>query len=225
MACLTLVYVLATFWLAWLARSQLKQATALERSRTRPFVLFDLVLDRHFVFTQITNTGQTPARDVRVSVTPLVQSLLGGQNTYPSEERATPIAFIERGIAMLAPGRSITALVAHWSRVRSAHPELRFEGTVSYTGTGGVQYSEPFVADLSAHDGLRYLGTKDIQDVARQLESISRTLDHLATGFSRPLVRTMTEAEYVAQQEAFVAEAQAAFQQQPNDVPSPPSNA
>jgi hypothetical protein len=50
MAGLTFVYVVATLWLVWLGRRQLQLSTELERSRTRPFVLFDLVLDRHFVF-------------------------------------------------------------------------------------------------------------------------------------------------------------------------------
>jgi len=224
MACLTLVYVLATFWLVWLARSQLKHATELERSRTRPFVLFDLIVDRHYVFAQVTNTGQTSARDIRVTVSPQIESLLGGPNAYPREERSTPISFLERGIAMIAPGRSITGLVAHWSRFHSAYPTLRFEGSVTYSAAGHPIYTETFVIDLTAHEGLRYLGTKDIQDVARQLESISRTLENISTGFSRPLVRTIAEAEYIAEQEAFIAQAQqSSAQEQPSETQGPPA--
>ena len=223
--CLTLVYVLATIWLVWLAHRQISLANTLERSRTRPFVLFDLVLDRHFVFATVKNSGQTPALDVRITTTPNVQCLLGGENTHPAQERSTEIAFIARGIAMLAPQRSITALMGHWARVKAAHPQLRFEGTVSYRSADGTAYSEPFVADLSAQDGLLYLGTKTIEDVAKQLEAVARTLDHISTGFHRPLIRTMTQAEYIAEQEASVAEAQRFFEQQQNETPSPPSNA
>ena len=225
MALLTLVYVGATLWLVGLARRQLRQATDLERSRTRPFVIFDLVVEHHCVFATVQNIGQTPARDVRIVVTPNVQCLLGGEGSHPAQERALDIAFVARGVAMLAPQRFIRALMGFWPRVKSAHPELRFEGTISYRGSDGTSYSEPFVADLSAHDGLLYRGSKDIEDVAKQLEAIARTFGQIASGFSRPLVRTMTEAEYVAEQEAFVAEAQQVFeQQQPKELPIPPSN-
>ncbi len=212
MALLTLVYVAATLWIGLLARRQLRLATDLERSRTRPFIIFDLVVEHHCVFATVKNTGQTPAQNVRITVTPNVQSLLGGENVHPSEERATDIAFIARGVAMLAPQREIRALMAFWPRVKSAHPELRFEGTVSYQGTDGTKYSELFVADLSVHEGLRYRGTKDIEDVAKHLEAIARTFDHVASGFHQPLVRTITEEEHQAQIRAFVEQAS-----QPNE--------
>lgn len=64
MAALTSLYVLATVWLVGLGRSQLRQATTLERSRTRPFVLFDLFLEKGCVFAQLSNTGQTAALNV-----------------------------------------------------------------------------------------------------------------------------------------------------------------
>ena len=225
MAILTLVYVGATLWLVWLAHRQADVATKLERSRTRPIVIFDLVVDHHFVFATVHNVGQTPAHDVRIVVNPNVQCLLGGKGSIPAQERALDIAFVARGIAMLAPQRSIKALMGFWSRVKSAHPELRFEGTISYRGSDDTSYSESFVADLSAHDGLLYRETKDVEDVVKQLEAVARTLDHIASGFSKPLVRTITEAEYVADQEALVADAKCALEQQRDDASSPPSNA
>lgn len=206
-ACLTFVYVGATIWLVLLAKRQLTFATILESSRTRPFVIFDLLLDHHCVFAQIINSGQTAARDVRITVKPDLHCVMGGEGSYPAAERSVAIPFIERGVEMLAPGREITACVGFWRRVHDAYPGLRFEGAVSYADTNGNRFSEPFVADLAAREGLLYRGTKDIEDVARQLEAIARTFDHLATGFSKPLVRTMTEQEYIAQEEAFIEEA------------------
>jgi hypothetical protein len=211
-ACLTLAYVLATIWLVLLARHQLSHATQLERSRTRPFVLFDLILDHHFVFAQITNTGQRPARDVRVSILPRLQCVLGGEGQHPPQERAIDIAFIERGVAMLAPGRTITAMAGFWARFHAAYPTLRFEGAVEYNDGAGHSYSEPFIVDLSAHEGVLYRGTKDIEDVAKGLEAIARTLDHIASGFKKPIVRTMTEEQYRAEEEAFIAQAEQALQ-------------
>lgn len=124
---------------------------------------------------------------------------------YPAEERAVDIAFLEKGIAMLSPQRSITAFMGHWGRVKSEHPQLQFHGSVSYCGADGTEYSEKFISDLSAHEGLLYNRPKDVADVAKELETIARTLSHVATGFHKPLIRTMTEAEYIAEQEAAIA--------------------
>ena len=194
--CLTLVYVVATLCLVGVARRQLALATTLERNRTRPFVIFDLVLRHSFVFAEVRNSGQTPARDVRITIAPRLRCVASR-----GESQFKDIAFIQRGIAMLAPGRSITALVGHWNGFRGAYPGLRFDGTISYWDSTGQQYPpEPFIADLSAQEGLLYLGIKDIDDVARQLEAIAHTIDHLASGFSKPLVRIVTENDYQAQQ-------------------------
>jgi hypothetical protein len=206
--CLSLVYVVATICLVWLARRQLSRATEFERSRTRPFVIFDLILDQPFVVAQVTNCGQRPARDVRIHITPRLQCVLGGEGSRPAEECALDIMFIEGGVSMLAPGRTMTAVAGPWKRFKSAYPTLRFEGTVSYNDAAGYSYSEPFVTDLSAHVGALHRGTKGIEDVAKQLEAIARTLDHVATGFKKPLIRTITEEQYQAEEQAFSDEAQ-----------------
>jgi hypothetical protein len=214
LALLTLVYVLATLWLAWLARRQLKLATDLEKNRLRPFVIFDLVVERTFVFAHLRNTGPTPAWDVRISVSPKIQALLGGEKTFPAEECARPISFIERGIAMLAPGREIKAFIGAWARVRGAHPTLRFEGQVAYADFSGQVYSEPFVADLSAHEGLLHLSRKDIHDVAKELESIARILGQIATPSGNPLIRTITESDYQEEEKAYLEKLRHGAEQQ-----------
>ena len=84
---------------------------------------------------------------------------------------------------------------------------MRLEGSVSYKDVEGTSYSEPFAVDLAAIEATAYRVTKDIEDVAKQLEEIARTLGHLATGFSKPLVRVITEKEHARQEEAFIEEA------------------
>ena len=222
---LTFVYVIATIWLAMLSRRQLRLATELELSRTRPMVILDLVVDRHFVFATLKNFGQTPATDVKVHTSPKLQFVMGGENSVPKQETAHPIPFIDRGVATLAPGRTISALVGYWPRVKSEYPDLVFEGELSYRDSTGRTYTERLVADLSAQDGLFSLGTKTIEDVAKQLEEIAKTMKHVATGFNKPLIRTITEAEHQAQETAFMEKVKEHFselekkQKQGNDSP------
>ena len=206
--CLSLAYVVATIWLVSLARKQLANAAELERSRTRPFVTFELILDPPYVMVHITNSGQRSAKDLRITISPRLQCVLGGEGSVPAEERTLDIAFIERGVAMLSPGRTITAIAGPWRRFRSAYPELRFEGKLSYQDDAGYPYVENFIIDLSAYKDVLYRQTSGIADVAKQLEAIGRTLNQFATGYTKPLIRTMTEEQYRAEENAFIEEAE-----------------
>lgn len=206
-ACLTFVYVVATIWLVRLSQRQLRLATDLERSRTRPFVVFDMYFDHFFLHARVVNLGQTAAMDVVIEISPKLQYVFGGEGQIPQDERVNVIPFIERGIPMLAPNREMKALVGFSKRVHQAYPEMRFEGEISYRGRDGQSYRETFVVDVATMEALAYRQVKDVEDVAKQLEEISRTLSHLASGFSKPLVRTITEKEYIGQEEAFLAEA------------------
>lgn len=201
-ACLTLVYVGATLWLVKLSHRQLKQAVDLERSRVRPFVTFDMFFERHFLHAKVANRGQTVALDVRIEITPKLQHVYGGVGAIPVEERTKQIPFIERGLPMLTPGREIKAMIGFSRRVHQAYPDLRFDGWISYLDGTGLRRREAFMIDVAAIEAVATRQTRDIEDVAKQLEEIARTLSHIGSGYSKPLVRTITEKEYIEQEEA-----------------------
>jgi hypothetical protein len=182
-----------------------------------------MYFDRFFLHARVVNLGQTAAIDVIIEISPKLQYVFGGEGQVPRDERTKVIPFIERGIPMLAPNREMKALVGFSRRVHQAYPEMRFEGAISYCGRDGQSYREPFVIDAAAMEALAYRQVKDVEDVAKQLEEISRTLSHLATGFSKPLVRTITEKQYLEQEEAFIAEAMGSSSAPPDTVTSPPS--
>ena len=208
MALLTLVYVLATLGLVWLARRQVRSAMDLERSRTRPVILFDLVLKRSFVFATVKNCGLTPAKDVHITVSPNIEFIGTTSNPDSSAHsygvKRKEIPFIVKGVAMMPPRGEISALMGFFAFVRDAHPELRFEGNVSYCSTDGISYTEPFIVDLSARDGALSIVTKDIHDVAQQLESIAKSLDRISSELREPFIRTMTEEQYQAKEKSLM---------------------
>jgi hypothetical protein len=173
----------------------------LERGRTRPFVVFDLITEDGFVHAQIANIGQTTARGIKISVTPQIKGLWGGPNAFPPEKIVSDIAFIENGVAMMPPGRKIKGLVAHLRQFAEHYKELRFEGMICYTDSQGAPYTDPIVFDLTAEKGLCHIGKKDINDVAKYLEELSKTLADIAIGYRKPLIRTITEEDYQEQQE------------------------
>jgi hypothetical protein len=214
MAVLTLVYVLTTIGLALIAlRSvhltgrQLTLAVELERNRTRPFILLDLVNRPPWVLAVVKNIGQTAGLEVKFKLSPELKILLGGKNMVPREERELDIPFITQGIAVMPPGREIETLIGTWSRVESRHPNLHFEGIVSYKDTQGREYSEPALLDLNSLKGLLHRGAKDIGDVAKQLEEISKELHHIGTGYHKPLIRTLSEDQYRREEEEAIEQA------------------
>lgn len=221
MVALTLVYVVATLCLVWLSGRQLRFAARLERNRLRPYVNFELTFEDHSVFARMFNSGQTAARDVKIDINPKLQYVYGGENAVPRKEGTKKIPFIERGVPMLAPGTEIKALVGFIKRVRSGYPEMRFVGTISYTDLGHTTYSEPFVVDLDSIVALAYRGTKNIEDVAKQLEEISKTLDKLATGYNKPLVRIISEREHIEREEAEYSAVMQQLPSRPNETSAP----
>ncbi len=165
--------------------------------------------------------GQTVALNVKIDVQPKLQHVYGGEAAFPRDERTKSLPFIDRGIPTLSPGREIKALVGFSARVHSAYPDMRFGGTISYSDRAGQFYSEPFIIDAVALEAHAYRVSKDIEDVAKQLEEIARTLASVASGSSKPLVRTVTEKEYAAQEEAFVAEMMAGQDSSPRSSANP----
>ena len=221
MALLTLVYVLTTIGLAViglysvrLTRRQLTLAVELERNRTRPFILFDLINRPPWVLAVIKNGGQTAAFQVKFNLSPELKIVLGGQTMVPREEREIDITFIKQGISVMPPGREIETLIGTWSRVEDRYPNLRFEGKITYKDTQGREYNEPALLDLSFQKGLLHRETKDLEDVAKHLEEISKEIHHIGTGFHKPLVRTISEDQHRREDEDFVKQAEQHLEQQ-----------
>jgi len=187
---LTLVYVAATLWLALLARKQLDLASELEQSRTRPFVLFEVVAERGLVYAQLSNTGQTPAYNVRITTSPAIRCLIRSGHG--------PLTFIEEGLPMLSPARTIRALLGSWSEVEKAYPNLKFTSTVTYeTGPPRKRrYSDVLFSDLAILSGILYTSRKGQHEIVGELEKIARSLHEICAGFKSPLVRTISEREF-----------------------------
>jgi hypothetical protein len=206
-AILTFSYVAATIWLVLLSRRQLHLALQLERDRLRPVVIIDLVVELPLVHLSIKNFGPTTARDVKIQVTPPIQSVYGA-NPSGSYERAEPIPVLENGVPMLPPGKEIRGLVGQWTHVNSYNPTMRFIGEISYWNTEGRSfYREPINVDLSSVVRLRQIQRYTVHDLAKILKDIREDLNNIATGYRKPLVRIITEQEFEKQEEAKFREA------------------
>jgi hypothetical protein len=207
MVLLTAAYVLTTAALFVLAYRQFLFAARLEQNRAKPAVILDLIKDRLAINVILKNFGQTAAYNIRISVNPPLLAVRGGPNEAPSAERETPIPFIEQGVESLVPGREIKGFVGFWPRFSSHYSDLRFRGEVAYRDQRGKDYCDPFVIDLSGERGLGQVQRYGLHEIAKELQEIRRILDHIATGYRKPLVRVISEQQHQRDEEAAYNEA------------------
>lgn len=183
MAVLTLVYVGTTAFMAWLMRRtnqlaarNMELVLELERRRSRPYVLFDIVAKDHIVRAVVRNAGRTVARNVTVTVTPAL-GRDGGAG-----ERESPLT--RQGIAYLAPGREFSDALDSGPSFFGKYAEARFDGSVSYQDSDGLLHTEPFHIDLGFQKDLLFVSEKN---VGAEIEKLGKQLDRIASMLSARL--------------------------------------
>lgn len=162
MAVLTLVYVVATLALVLLNWWNLRVLRELDRRRSQPYVVFDLVGKHHAIHAVVRNAGLTAAKDVRIQTTPQLER---GNRTSP---------LTTQGVAYLAPGREFWDFIEGGPAFFQRYVPPRFSGRVSYKDTDGHEYDEPFTIDLEFQ---RTLMSVPIPDVAEELKKVREAIE------------------------------------------------
>jgi hypothetical protein len=186
MALLTLIYVVATLLLVYVGQRQLSQSVALERNRTRPVVVFELLVEHYFVHLSIRNYGQSVARNIKITIEPELRILLGGKGFEgvvidPPDESDESIPLLKEGITSLAPGREIKGEIGYIQRFQQHYSETKFTGWMRYESPDGTEYRDRFSADLLATRRLGQIQRYDIHDVAEALRSVRSELERIKT--------------------------------------------
>ena len=163
MAILTLVYVLTTAVIAVigyrankLSRLHLEVAVELDRRRTRPYVVFDIVSKSGLTHAVLKNVGLSAAYDVKVTITPKLVS------TFRGPERDCGLT--THMIAFLAPGREIADFLNQSPAFLKKYEIPAFEGSVDYNDADQIRHSERFRIDLTFHRDIHYLVPKESAD-------------------------------------------------------------
>ena len=169
-ALLTLTYVVATFAILIvmaranaLSQRNIALLQDIEISRLRPYVTFDIVVERNIVFGILKNRGLSVARDIRVQVEPKVT---GEVNRKPRESALT-----RAPIGSLAPGRELREVI-------DASPDFFaqygkppvFRGELRFRNAAGIEYVEPLVVDLTVHEHMLWADLPDYRIEAPKLE-------------------------------------------------------
>lgn len=181
-AILTLIYVSATIAILVimtrsnaLSQRNIELLQDIEKSRLRPYVTFDIEVDRGIASGILKNHGLSGARDVRVDLEPKVTELV---NNRPQESALT------RGtIGSLAPGRELREVIDASGDFLGQYQSLLFRGDILYYDAAGTEYVEPLVVDLTVHQHLMWT---DLPDYVIEAPKLEKAIRDAVQAASRP---------------------------------------
>ena len=165
MAFLTLVYVMGTLILCYIAWRSSRLAISLHNDIHRPVVVCDFFTEHAVTYFRVKNWGPQAASNIRITV------------EGPAPQRVKDWkdhAVVKNGIALLSPGSEMVAFYRA--------PGSNDWGTVSfrvrYEGPGGRKFDEPYVVNLEAwlHEDL---GRENNSPLAKGLRQIADNIGQL----------------------------------------------
>jgi hypothetical protein len=177
------------------AKGQLGELRESREDTTRPFVVVDLDSRHTIAFIRVTNFGQSIARNVNFTFTPALESTFDDRKGN-GEYRLAKIDIFANGIPSLAPRRELSTILDQVPpRIQAGLPNS-YEVDVSYEGPKGTQYTDRQTISLDTHLTLTRIERKDVHDVARYLEEISREIKKW--GAMGGGLRAVNDEEYTA---------------------------
>ena len=167
MAFLTFVYVIATMIIVWLSHKSMKQAILIEKSRVRPYVTFDIVIERkyHSFYAVLKNNGISAACDIEVSMNPPISREIQNEDWG--------ISFVENKIPFLAPDRELKDFIDVTHQFLSGDEERKYDVTVSYSDREGDHYEEKAIISLEHHRKAMSIGNEnEVKDIGKHLKDL-----------------------------------------------------
>jgi hypothetical protein len=160
-------------------REQLALAERVHREQNEPYVVVDIGPDRpgsSLLVLTIHNTGPTMARDVRIQVTPALES---------SHATLTPrlASAVSRTIPMLPPNRRLVFAFDGPQRW-SANLPMRYDFTVDAHGPQGAVETLSYTVDLEVLAG-HLVGEHPLKRIEGHLGNIDGRLDALADAYEK----------------------------------------
>jgi len=179
MTSLTAIYVITTCVILRtmrktneIAQKSLDNARELERSRVRPYVIFDIVAEDRCFYAVLRNIGMTPALKVRTTTTPEIKKCVP---QYAS------LCFIQEGVALLAPGQEIRDLIDTTPSYLQKNRDVTYEVNIEYGDVNGQQYKEKSMISVEHHRDRLSGGTKDpVAEIPPKIEMLARNVSSLA---------------------------------------------
>jgi hypothetical protein len=162
---LVLVVAAAVAW------RQVSEARRLREEQARPFVIIDFHSEHGVFYLEVTNIGNTMARDVSIMIEPLLTSSVDSVNEYLARSK-----MLTTGIRSLAPKKTYRTLVDVAAQRHEAGLPDYFVAYVSYTDGRRGKFEDEITLDLGLYWNLVRSDRKDIHDLYAVHDKIEKTL-------------------------------------------------
>lgn len=170
--------LIAAGWASVATWGQLDVARRVHREQNEPYVIVNIEPTAPGSFLMavvIQNIGPTMARNVKIAVSPPLQSSLGDEF---STQIATAVA---RTIPMIPPGRRITYAFDTPKRFGSGLPMV-FDFTVTSDGPAGEVEPLVYTVDMGVMTE-ELVGERPTKKLEERVEKVAKGLDRLAKAY------------------------------------------
>jgi hypothetical protein len=186
----TVILVVITAVYVFLTRDMLKDSRESHHRATQPEVVVTVQESRNaygFLDMVIENLGPSPAYDLRFEVSSPVQ--------IRQKRELREIGLFQDGMAILAPRQNVRFFLASTYERFDELMDTRFDVVAKWRSLDGEVFERSFPIRFDHLRNMSSIGSDPGQKAAKQLEAISKTLDHISTGFKKPQVITYTPDE------------------------------
>ena len=201
----SLVVTVATVVTACLNARLVSETRRMREAQTEPHIQVTYKIRDEWINlldVSIRNIGLGPAYDISFEL----------RSEAINEEKNDLIASLERlncfskGLAYLGPDQDFSSFWTNLTDSHSSKLETRVEVICRYRNATNVNYTIPCVLDLSELKGISRIGEPALYKISKQMESIAKNIDHLASGYNRLKVDGYSQADRDAERAAWELE-------------------
>lgn len=174
----TIVVAIATVFLVWLTSKYVRLTKQMvdDMKRTRePAITVDFELVDHTVRLVVSNTGLSPAREIKFSVRRDIDWL----RIHGEAGGIGGLEIIERGISYLAPGRTLKYHAGYPNRQRDQAGSMLLSLDVSFSNEAGATFNQGADIDMSQYLSVLLESFKDPErataDAIKEMDRSQRT--------------------------------------------------
>jgi hypothetical protein len=183
------------------AYKSIKAMKESEIERARPMVVLESFNAVPVYGIRMRNTGLTAAHGIAISMKPALESYLMGRT-----QKAISIRFLNQPVDFFPPNASVETLVGTLDEIRQANSSMLYQGSIRYSDAKGRRYEDAVTVDFSLYANLVYSGKHTIHHVHAELEKMRRSIENIASGFSKIRVVTQDLADYREEERKVIEE-------------------
>jgi len=180
------IVAISTVIYAFLTWRLTRETIAMKKAQTEPKIAFFLERCRvafHFFDLVIKNIGLGPAYEVTFKIL----------EEFPirDNKKLSEIDFIKEGISYMPPDYAVrTYLLSFLGEKNYENITKNIKIEIKYKNSNREQITEIIDLNMSQFKGIQGLGEDPLNKIAQNIESISKNVDHLASGYRHLTVDT-----------------------------------